>query len=231
LEIKKVTGVGGEFRPAEMDDFRAELCLYSARLKQRGLTSSTGGNVSYRAGDDLWISPSGCSMDELKPEDWVRVSLTSGESYPDQARPSSELVMHREIYLARPDVAAIFHSHPPHVFALTLVGIEIRPIGSEAPILLGERIPIVPYEIPTSPTLGKAVATYAPDYNVMALENHGLVTLGKTIREASNRTELAEELAKVMILAYSLGQGEPRWPSAKDLAEYRDWHFHRKLPE
>ena len=233
MDVNKVAApeVDGEYRPAEAEDIRAELCVYSARLKQRGLTSSTGGNVSGRAADDMWISPSGCVMDELRMEDWVRVNLITGEPHPNQARPSSELVMHREIYLARPDVKAIFHSHPPHVFALTLVGIEVRPIGSESPITLGERIPMVPYEIPTSPMLGQAVAKYTKDYNVMALENHGLVTVGKTIREAYNRTELTEELAKVMILAYSVDKGEPRWPSTKDLEEYRNWYYHKKLPE
>jgi ribulose-5-phosphate 4-epimerase/fuculose-1-phosphate aldolase len=64
----------------------------------------------------------------------------------------------------------------------------------------------------------------------MVLENHGLVTLGKTNREAYNRTELIEEIAKIMTIAYSLGKGEPRLPSQKDLDEYKDWYFHKKLP-
>lgn len=138
--------------------------------------------------------------------------------------------MHREIFLARPDILSIFHSHPAHVFALSLLGIEIKPIGSEAPISLGERIPLVLYEIPTSPLLGRAVARYAKDYDVMVLENHGLVALGKTNREAYNRTELTEELARIMILAYSLGKGEPHWPTPKDIQDYRNWVFHKILP-
>jgi len=197
------------------DDIRLELCLYSARLKQRGLTSAAGGNVSYRVGDDMWISPAGCVLDELEVEDWVKVNLTTGEPYPHKSRPSSEIVMHREVFLARPNVLSIMHSHPPHVIALSLLGIEIKPIGSEAPIFLGERIPLVPYEIPTTPMLGKTVAEYARDFNVMALENHGLVTLGKSNHEAYNRTELTEEIAKIMTIAYSLGKGEPRWPDAE----------------
>lgn len=211
-------------------DIRPELCVYSARLKQRGLTSATGGNVSYRVGDDMWISPTGCVMDELEVDDWVKVNLISGEPYPNQARPSSEVVMHREIFLTRPDVRSIMHSHPPHVIALSLLGIEIKPIGSEAPISLGERIPLIPYEIPTSPLLARAAARYARDYNVLVLENHGLITLGKTNREAYNRTELCEEIAKIMTIAYSLGKGEPRWPSQQDIDAYKAWYFHKKLP-
>ena len=210
---------------------RKELCLYAARLKQNGLTSATGGNISYRVGEDMWISPTGCILDELEVDDWVKVNLSTGEPYPHKFKPSSELVMHREIFLTRGDVFSIMHSHPPHVIALSLLGIEIIPIGSEAPIALGERIPIIPYEIPTSPSLGRAVATYAERYDVMVLENHGLVALGNSNREAYNRTELCEEIAKIMSIAYALGRGEPRWPTDEQIEAYRTWHFHKELPD
>lgn len=211
-------------------DIRVELCDYSARLKQRGLTSSTGGNVSYRVDGDMWISPTGCVMDELEVEDWVKVNLETGDVYPHPSRPSSEVVMHREILLARPDINSIFHSHPAHVIALSLLGIELKPIGSESPVVFGDCVPLVPYEIPTSPLLAHAVTKYARDYDVMVLENHGLVALGKSNREAYNRTELAEELAKIMCIAYSLGKGEPHWPTQAMFQQYRDWYFNKKLP-
>ena len=215
----------------ECEDIRQELSLYSVRLKQRGLTSATGGNLSYRVGDDMWISPTGCVLDELEVDDWVKVSLVTGEPYPHRFRPSSEVVLHREVFRTRPDVLSIMHSHPPNVIALSLSGIEIQPIGSEAPISLGERIPIIPYEIPTSPMLGLAVAQYAKDFNVMVLENHGLVTLGKSNREAYNRTELTEAIAKIMAIAYSLGRGEPRWPTPQQIQEYKNWYLNKQLPD
>ncbi|MEM4644078.1 MAG: class II aldolase/adducin family protein [Candidatus Methanomethylicaceae archaeon] len=212
------------------EDVRRELCLFAARLKQRGLTSATGGNISYRVGDDMWISPTGCVLDELEIDDWVKVNLLTGEAYPHKLKPSSEIVLHREVFLTRPDVLSIMHSHPPHVIALSLLGIEIQPLGSEAPMTLGDRIPLIPYEIPTSPMLGKIVAQYARDYNVMVLENHGLVVLGKSNREAYNRTELTEEIAKIMTIAYSLGKSEPHFPSQEQIKEYKDWYYHKKLP-
>jgi L-fuculose-phosphate aldolase len=215
----------------ECEDIRQELCIYSARLKQRSLTSATGGNLSYRVGDDMWISPTGCVLDELEVGDWVKVSLINGEPYPHKFKPSSEVVLHREVFQARPDVISIMHSHPPNVIALSLLAIEIKPIGSEAPISLGERIPIVPYQIPTSPMLGQAVAQYAKDFNVMVLENHGLVVLGKSNQEAYNRTELTEEIAKIMAIAYSLGKGEPRWPTQGQIQEYINWYLNKELPD
>lgn len=86
-------------------DIRQELCLYAARLKQRGLTSATGRNTSYRVGDDMWITPMGCILDKLEVDEWVSVNLRTGESFPLKFTPSSELVMHRAVFLAREDVS------------------------------------------------------------------------------------------------------------------------------
>jgi len=46
---------GKERNPA--GDIRIELGQYAARLMQRGLTSATGGNISHRDGEDMWITP------------------------------------------------------------------------------------------------------------------------------------------------------------------------------
>ena len=218
--------------PAGLDDaaLRQQLTEYSTRLKNRGLTSATGGNVSYRVGDDMLISPSGFCLDEVGEADWVRVSLETAQPYPDQLKPSSETLMHRNVYQLRPDAKAVFHSHPPHVIALSLLRIAIRPIGSEAPFLLGKEVPIVPYTIPTSPLLAESIKPYVPEHSVMILENHGLLTLGQDLREAYNRTELSEEIAKIMYVALSAGRGEPNWPTEKMLDEYLDWIYYRKLP-
>lgn len=228
-ELQAAGEGGGVFQPEGSLSIRDELCMYAARLKQRGLTSATGGNISCRVGDDMWISPTGCELDELHVDDWVKVSLASGEPHSHRFAPSSELPMHRAIFQTRTDVSSIMHSHPPHVIALSLVGIELKPIGSEAPLVLGERIPIVPYEIPASPMLAEAAAGYAKTFNALVLENHGLVTLGRTNREAYNRTELAEEIAHIMTIAYSLGKGEPRLPSAEEIEAYKTWYFEQRL--
>jgi L-fuculose-phosphate aldolase len=218
---------------AELDEaaLRRQLTEYATRLKNRGLTSATGGNMSYRTGDDMLISPSGFCLDEVGEADWVRVNLETAQPYPDQLKPSSETLMHRNVYLLRPDTNAVIHSHPPHVIALSLLRIAIRPIGSEAPFLLGKQVPIVPYTIPTSPLLAESIKPYVPEHSVMVLENHGLLTMGVDNREAFNRTELSEEIAKIMYVAISLGRGEPNWPTEKMVDEYLDWIYYRKLPE
>jgi L-fuculose-phosphate aldolase len=215
----------------DSDDIRLELCDYSRRIKFNRLTSATGGNISYRVGEDILISPSGFVLDEIAPQDWVKVNLASGEPYPDQFKPSSELWMHLALYRIRSDVNAVMHSHPPYVIACSLVNVSLLPIGSEAPIFLGENVPMVPYVLPASPLLAEAVAKVAADNNVIILQNHGLVTLGKNNHEAYYRTELSEEIAKIQGIAFSMNRGEPQRLSPQQVQEYKDWLFHKKLPE
>ena len=220
--------------PASIPDsgeIRQELCDYARRIKLNHLTSATGGNISYRVGEDMLISPSGFVLDEITPQDWVKVNLESGEPYPNQLKVSSELRMHLALYHTRPDIQAVMHSHPPYVIACSLVNVGLLPIGSEAPIFLGENVPMVPYVLPTSPLLAEAVAKVAPGNNVIILQNHGLVTLGKNNHDAYYRTELSEEIAKIQAIAFSLGRGEPLHLSPRQVQEYKDWLFHQKLPE
>lgn len=211
-------------------DLRIELSDYARRIKQSHLTSATGGNISYRVGADILISPSGYVLDEITPGDWVKVNIEIGQPCPDQLKPSSELPMHLGLYRLRPDVNAVMHSHPPYVIACSLVNMPLLPIGSEAPIFLGEDVPMVPYVLPASPLLADAVARVAKDNNVFVLQNHGLVTLGKNNHEAYYRTELAEEIAKIIAIAYSMGRGEPQRLSSQQIQEYKEWLFCKKLP-
>ena len=50
-----------------MEDYRAEVARYMARLYDRGLTTACGGNVSLRAGDLMYITPSSIDKAAIMP--------------------------------------------------------------------------------------------------------------------------------------------------------------------
>src|ERR1700756_309989 len=85
------------------------------RLDEKGILTSTDGNLSARLDDGgTLITPSGSCKGQLEPEKIVRLfrdgSVRSGT-------PSSEIALHRMIYARRPDVQAIVHAHPPYATA------------------------------------------------------------------------------------------------------------------
>jgi hypothetical protein len=65
---------------------------------------------------------------------------------------------------------------------------------------------------------------------MLILENHGLVTMGIDNRKPSTAPSSPKRSAKIMYIAISLECGEPKWPSDKDIKEYLDWIYYRKLP-
>src|SRR5258708_19633287 len=116
------------------------------RLDQKGILTSTDGNLSARLDDGgTLITPSGCCKGELEPEKIVRLFRDGSVRH---GRPSSEIALHRMIYDRRPDVRAIVHAHPPYATAYAVAGMALdHPILSEA-ILSLALVPVAAYPIP-----------------------------------------------------------------------------------
>src|SRR5574342_262719 len=82
-----------------------------------GLTSSHGGNMSVRVGDRIIIKRRGAQLGRLKPEDFVQTHLHKKDS--GIVRASTELIVHRAIYL-KTSALAVIHTHPRTAIALSL---------------------------------------------------------------------------------------------------------------
>lgn len=191
------------------------LCEAARELVRRGLVSGKGGNVSLRAGHTMYISPRGALLNRLSPGAFVRVDIPSGEVI-GEGTPSSEHPMHLACYRARADARAVIHCHPAHVIAVSALG---RPLPAMTPDFLihmrATELPVVPYITPGTQALAKAVEKHIEDVPVVLLGNHGLIAIGTTVEEALTRVLLAEETARIYMLARMVGQ--PR------VLTHQDW--------
>lgn len=180
---------------------REELCKYARRTVANRLVVGPGGNISAREGDTMYISPSGFALEEIEPEQWVAVSLTTGE-YDRRGglRPSSEVLMHLYGYRERPDIGAIVHTHPPYSIAFGLVEQELPIMFPDQAALTGKTA-FVPYVIPTTELLANEFKAVVGSSNSILLGNHGLVTVGRHLREAYYRTEVVEESCKIYLIS------------------------------
>ncbi len=125
--------------------------------------------------------------------------------------------MHLAIYRRRPEVQAVIHTHPPMTQALTAAGHDLRPMFADYYVYLGRNVPHLPYITVTTPELAEAVenAAQAADCQGIVLRNHGLITLGASIKEAYFRTLAVEEQATVQQAA--LAVGEPTFLTEEEL--------------
>jgi len=153
------------------------------------------------------MSPSGFALDELTPENLCGVDLRSGDQVAGASAPTTEFNMHLAVYRVRPEVNAVFHTHPPWLTGLISAGVPFRQLTTESVGYLG-RVIHLPYEVPQSAALASQVGEAARNHETLLLPNHGVVTLGVNPREALHRSLVAEDSAKSILAATLMGKPE-----------------------
>ncbi|OFX23412.1 MAG: aldolase [Anaeromyxobacter sp. RBG_16_69_14] len=188
---------------------RRELVGVCLRLDERDLIGAGEGNVSCRLGEDrLLVTPAGTSKGSLRPADLVVVDGASGKVRRG-GRASSELRMHLAVYASRPDVQAVVHAHPITAIALTVAGLPTpNDLVPEASVVLGE-VAVARFATPGTDEIPRAISPLLARHDVLLLERHGALALGRTLQEALDRMETLERVARIAALARLLGRAEP----------------------
>ncbi len=191
---------------------RKEVADIMARLYQRGLTTVSGGNISFRLNEELFcITPSSLDKSCLEPE-MIAVVGFDGTNYNPELKLSIESEMHRRLLIARPDVNAVVHSHPIYcsVFSASEATCAINTrLTAESYFFMQEAV-IVPYALMGTDSLADLVEECGKTHDVMLLQNHGALALGKSLLTAFDKMDLLERAAQ-MTLAYEQlkSQGAP----------------------
>jgi L-fuculose-phosphate aldolase len=179
-------------------------------MAKKGLVVGTAGNISLRVkatdGRELLaITPSGRYYDSLKVDDIVVVDF-AGQRVEGELKATIETIMHIEVHKARKKINAVVHAHPPFCSALAVAGMDIPPLIDEQVVLIGGEIKVAQYALPGTPELARSAVTALGPRNAVILANHGVLAVGRDMREALTICELAEEIAKIYVSALGLGK-------------------------
>lgn len=105
------------------DDARAVVCELCRRFHALGWASGTGGGISVREGDRIWVAPSGVHKELIAPGDLFAIDL-EGEvvEVPSEPalRPSACTPLFLHAYRLR-GAGAVIHSHSIHAMSATLL--------------------------------------------------------------------------------------------------------------
>jgi len=186
-----------------------ELSCYGKLLVEKGLTTGPGGNISARQGDAVYLSPSGFSLAEIKPKDWVVVNLKNGQRVgkDNGLRPTCEVSTHLGCYLARKDIKAVVHTHPVLATAMATAGVRFKGLFPDFVALVGSETPVLDYVVPGGEELREAVVReLKKGHNTVLLKNHGAVAVGENLKEAYYRSLLLEDAARFMATILSAGK-------------------------
>lgn len=188
-----------------MSSITEELVRYGAKIAAAGLVAGAGGNISAREGDMVWMKPSGYAMDDMEPADLCGLDLETGEQMQGTNRPTSETNMHLGVYRTRPDVMAVFHTHSPWASGVISSGVELRAMFAEFVNDLG-RTGTIPYVTPTTQALADTMAESVADHDTVFMVNHGVLAVGRNMKQAYFRCVVVEDAAKSLVAAAAVGK-------------------------
>ena len=179
------------------------MCAVARTCYDRGWSWATAGNFSVRGHDGLiWMSPSGVSKGQLRPDAFLPVDLQSGEVVRPEASPVSiDVALHRGLYKNFPGIRCVAHAHLPAMMRVSMKEGVLRFRGNEFQKALGcpdpEQsllIPLVPRPH-SSPTLGDEIPRLVdPGVPLLALAGHGAYAWGASPDETLRRLEALEAL-------------------------------------
>jgi len=163
----------------------------------------------------FWMKPAGLGLEEIRPEKLLLVDL-DGKVLRGTLPRHSEVFIHAEVFRARPEVNGVVHTHPVPATVFSSLDVPLRPI-------LHEGTNFVPPDVPrfketsdliVTPALGRAVARTLSDRPALFLVNHGIVTAGESIEEATVNALLLDKIARAQLLVPG---GVPRvWTSDEE---------------
>ncbi|ORM32576.1 class II aldolase/adducin family protein [Williamsia sp. 1135] len=184
---------------------RSGLALAANRLAQRGLVIGTGGNLSMRVDDRVVTTPSGADLQDVTAEQMVVTDLDGLVVEETEHKPTSELLLHLEIYRST-DALAVVHAHPIASIAVANLVDELPAVHYTA-ALLGGAIRVAPHEIFGTQELTDAVAHALTERTAALMRNHGSVAYGDTLGMACERIELVDWLAEIYLRMAAVGGG------------------------
>jgi ribulose-5-phosphate 4-epimerase/fuculose-1-phosphate aldolase len=201
-----------------------------------GLAREKTGHVSARATDSTMLlrcrGPGEAGLAFTTPELAREMTFTGSLiDDPDRYEPPSEWPIHAAIYQARPDVQAVVHAHPYASTIITLCGQQLKPVigayDSSAMQLAIDGVPLYPRSrlICDSQSASDMVASLG-SHATCLLKGHGIVTVGRSVEQATLRAIRLETLAKIHLDVMQAG-GVPQSIDEEDLAFWKEFKSSR----
>ena len=201
-----------------MNDIRTELIATAQAMAAAGLNKGTAGNLSVRAEDGFWITPTGMDYAALEADDIPLVHLDG--SWAGQRKPSSEWRFHRDIYRARPQAGAVLHAHSPYATSLACLRREIPPFHYMIARFGGDTVRCAAYATFGTQELSTAVLEALVERNACLLANHGMLAFAHDLKGVLALGIELEELCGQYWRACQLGA--PVLLDAAEMAVVRD---------
>ena len=203
-----------------LEKLRQEVFESLLELPKNRLVTMHSGTVSGRdpKTGNVVIKPTGFRYDRLSPSDLLVMDI-QGNILEGTLRPSSDTETHLYLYRHRPDIFGIVHTHSPYACTFAALGKPIPAVMTSA-ALLGGDIPIGGYAAVGGEDIGSEIIKKIGKCSAIIMQNHGVYTIASTVWQATIDAVEVEDLAKIAIFAFQLG--EPIKLSTVQIEEFQN---------
>jgi L-fuculose-phosphate aldolase len=183
-----------------MKETLEELASYVRLAWDRQLTESTGGNMSVRIDDKIYITPTFFIKHFFTVDDFVVLNM-DGEKISGKYEASSEYRMHVKIYKEREEIKSVFHAHPRWALIHAVTHKKLPSCILPETIFLLHDIDYLPYCMAGTDEFAEVFSNGLQEgKRTFILENHGVTTIGESIKEAFARLETLETCSFVSVI-------------------------------
>lgn len=168
-------------------------------LFDRGKTSGSSANLSFRYQDTIYITATGTCFGRLMEEDFARMDLTGNQL--GEKKPSKEFSLHRMLYEKDGCINAVIHTHSP--YATLWSCLEHENVSDVIPaytpylkLMLGN-VGLIPYAPPGSEELFQLFRKNLCRNDGYLLKNHGPIVGGRDLMTTFYCMEELEESAHI----------------------------------
>jgi len=195
----------------------ALICELCRQFYDQGWVSGTGGGISIRSGERVYLAPSGVPKERIQPND-LFVLNRDGDILERPAneslKPSECQSLFFNAYTKR-DAGAVLHSHSLNAMLVTLLFDDVFRV-THLEMMKGItgvgyhdicEVPIInntAYESQLTESMAAAMEAY-PNAHAVLVRRHGIYVWGKTWKEAKKHAECYDYLFGAAIEMKKMG--------------------------
>ena len=161
------------------------------------LVDVSGGNLSVKTKDGVWITKTKKSLYNLRGKDIVKIPFEKNVAW---NAASSEAAVHINIYKNIESAKAIVHAHPVNCIALSLKEKNIKPLDYEGSLFLGS-VDVVDIEYDKWGEAKDVISSYFknhPQKQIVVAKGHGVFAYADTLFDALTNVSALENSCKII---------------------------------
>jgi methylthioribulose-1-phosphate dehydratase len=197
---------------------RQQICDLCRLFWQQGWASGTGGGISVRSGDTIFMAPSGVEKENIRPEQIFELDLAGRVTSPPAG--PFKLTACAPLFLAafkHRNAGAVLHAHSLDVVLASMLVPPGEPLRlTRLEMMKGlegvgyfdtHEIPVIDntaLEHELEARLERAILAF-PKANAVIVRNHGVYIWGRDVVHAKTQAECLDWLCKAVVRMHALG--------------------------